>query len=126
MRKSLEYYIEHLDDLQMRNSVDEQETVILMERRNDQTVITTSDRVFFTKLRKLIHTGNYTIVDVTSACDAVDDNEITSITCTAPKKMVSLRKTMKTASGLLKGFGKKNFDDDSIEDIDSEDIKEDD
>lgn len=92
MKKNLTYFQTHLDEILIQSKLFEQETVINYPRQSDEAIIYTSDPTTWTKLKKSLIAlpDSWKLSKMTFSVD----NEITSVTVTAPKKHISFRKKL--------------------------------
>lgn len=89
---NIEWYQQNLADLKLvGNSIEEQETIILLRRDSDIASVETTDPTEFTDLRKKTLNGEWVLTNVEHSADETDPLRIVAATFEADKRLVNYR-----------------------------------
>lgn len=97
-KNSMDFYTKHLLDLRIVNTpIEDQETIISLERNVDVASVETTDNTILAKLRKRCVAGEWKLEKVTVPAEPETQYDITSAVFVGPKKLVQFRE--KSRSG---------------------------
>lgn len=91
------------------NSIEEQETIILLRRDSDIASVETTDPTEFTDLRKKSLNGEWILTSVEHSADETDPLRIVAATFEADKHLLTYRSKRGTISEERKAKSKENM-----------------
>lgn len=107
---TIEWYQKNLADLKLvGNSIEEQETIILIRRDTPLLSVETTDPTEFTDLRKKALNGEWVLTNVEHSADETDPLRIVAATFEADKHLLTYRSKRSTFSEERKAVSKENM-----------------
>lgn len=107
---TMDWYQQNLADLRLiGNSIEEQETIILLRRDSDVASVETTDPTEFTDLRKKALNGDWVLTSVEHSADETDPLRIVAATFEADKHLLTYRSKRGTISEERKAKSKENM-----------------
>lgn len=89
---TMDWYQQNLADLRLvGNSIEEQETIVLIRRDSDTASVETTDPTEFTDLRKKALNGEWTLTSVEHSADETNPLCIVAATFEADKRLMNYR-----------------------------------